>query len=261
MVVDGSHLKQPLAVGQLEVAHLQNHGHGFHDVHEAHHDQNQRHIQRKGQSADHTAQKQGAGIAHEDLGRMPVVAQVSDQTAQQRRRQNCQIPLAQRHSGGGEEHHHRQGHRAGQTVHTVGQVHRIVAAHHDEHGEEDVDHRMHFHGHIHEGDVQRSGHTAGLPQQVQKQGRNCHLQQHFLQRGQTQVALVLHLAEVIGKAHRTEAQAHAQHEEGRIISHKGDVAQQAHDHGGNEHQAAHHGSASLIVVPGGAHLTDGLTGL
>ena len=57
------------------------------------------------------------------------------------------------------------------------------------------------------------------------------------------------------------AQAHRQHQKYGIITHSGDIAQQAKHRRQNEHQAAHHRRTGLIIVPGGTHFPDGLAGL
>ena len=72
MMVDRGHFKQALTVGNLKVSNLQDHGQGLHDIHKAYQDQDQRYIQRKGKAADHTAQKQAAGIAHKHFCRMKI---------------------------------------------------------------------------------------------------------------------------------------------------------------------------------------------
>ena len=94
MMVDGRHLEKTLAVGQLEIAHLQDHGKGLHDIHEAHQNQNQRHLQSKCQAAHNTAQEQRTGIAHEHLGRMPVIGQICQQTAHQACGQKGNVSLS-----------------------------------------------------------------------------------------------------------------------------------------------------------------------
>ena len=260
-MVDGRHLEQTLAVGQLEVANLQDDGQGLQDVDDAHEDQDQGQIQRKGQSTDHAAQEQGASVAHEDLGRMPVVEQVSDQTAHQCSGNNSQIQTAHGNGGSGEEHHDRDGDGTAQTVNAVGQVDSIVTADHDEHGEEDVDHGMQGQGHIDEGDVQIAGHDAQAVQHIQVQSGHGHLQHSLLQRGQAQVALLHQLGVVIQEADEAVAQGNQQRKQGGIVLHKGDVANNTDNRGQNEHQAAHHGGAGLHIVPGGTDLTNGLTGL
>ena len=58
VMVDGRHFEQPLTVGQLEVANLQNHRQGFTDVNKAHKNQNQGHVQGNGHGTHHAAEKQ-----------------------------------------------------------------------------------------------------------------------------------------------------------------------------------------------------------
>ena len=47
-------------MGQLKITHLQNNGHGLHNVNKTNQDQNQGHIQRKAQTADDATQDQRA---------------------------------------------------------------------------------------------------------------------------------------------------------------------------------------------------------
>ena len=51
------HLENTLSVGELEICHLDNVTHGLGDIDDAHQDQDQRHIQGVGQSADRAAQE------------------------------------------------------------------------------------------------------------------------------------------------------------------------------------------------------------
>src|SRR5699024_6116118 len=114
--------------------------------------------------------KQGTRIPHEHLGRVPVVEQVGNEAAHQSRRQQSQVVALHAERGGGEEHHYRDGDAGGKAVDAVGEVHRIDAAHHHEHGKEDVKEGMNLEPHIHEGDVQVTGKDALLVKQIQENG-------------------------------------------------------------------------------------------
>ena len=72
MMMQRAHFEQALAVGQLEIRHLQDNGKRLHNVNDPHRDQQQRLTDAKGQSTEHAANKQRTGIAHKHLGRMQV---------------------------------------------------------------------------------------------------------------------------------------------------------------------------------------------
>ena len=114
---------------------------------------------------------------------------------------------------------------------------------------------------VHKGDVQAAVQAAAFIHDIDKECGNRHLKQHFLQRGEPQVCLVPDLGEVIQEADDAEGQRHQIDIENGGVLHEGDVAQQADQRSGNEHDAAHHGGAHFVVMPGGPHLPDGLSGL
>ena len=67
VVVQGGHLEDALAVGQLEVRYLNDVGQRLADVDDAHQQQHQRHVVGEGQRRHRAAQKQGAGVAMNTL--------------------------------------------------------------------------------------------------------------------------------------------------------------------------------------------------
>ena len=83
-----------------------------HDVHDTDQNEHQRHIQRERKAADHAAEEQRAGVAHEDLGRMEVV----DEEAPQGRPlsaagSSASVVLPQIQAVDGEEDHDRDASR------------------------------------------------------------------------------------------------------------------------------------------------------
>ena len=149
-MVQRRHLEHPLAVRQLEVAHLNDIGQRFTDVDEAHQNQHQRHVVGKSQRRHRAAQKQGAGVAHEHLGGIVVIQQKAHQTPEQRRAEQTQLSVIHRqrrqhqilgHIAAAlprEESCHRQRDAAGQAVDPVGDVDGVDGAHDDEGGEHQI---------------------------------------------------------------------------------------------------------------------------
>ena len=112
---------------------------------------------------------------------------------------------------------------------------------------------------ISKGNIQIAGQHFLLIQQVQIQCGNCHLQKCLLQRGQTQIPLILKLKEVIQKTDKAEAKSQSDDEKDGVILHGGDIAHQTKDRSYNEHQAAHHRCTGFVVVPGRAYFPNGLS--
>ena len=227
MMVDGCHLEQPLAMGGLKIRNLQNHGQCLANIHKAHQNQHQGHIQGKGHGAHHAAHKERAGIAHKQLCRMPVQAQIGQQSTNHGSGHQGQIIALHGKAGGGEEYHHRDGDRAAQAVDAVGQVHGIVAAHHDEHGKHDVHRQGQIQRHIHKGNVQVAGQASGAIEHIHEDGRYSHLEHSLLNGGQPQIPLVFDLAEIIQKAHNAKGERQQPHIKRGVIRHPGQISQQA----------------------------------
>ena len=120
---------------------------------------------------------------------------------------------------------------------------------------------MQIEGLIPERNVQVGVHSSGLIHGVQEHGGYRHLKHGLLHGGQAQIPVVAHLGKIVQKADEAKAQGQYQHKKHGIIRHGGQIAHKAQNRRENEHQAAHNGSAGLIVVPGGADLPDGGAGL
>ena len=146
VVMDGGHLEDAAALvvgaealGELEVPNLEDDGQGLHDVDQTHQHQDQRHIQGKGHTADRAAQEEGAGVAHEDLRRVEVVAEEAQEAADQRGGEDGQLRLLDADGRHQEEDHDRDGDAGGQAVDAVGQIHCVDAAHDHKDREGNVD--------------------------------------------------------------------------------------------------------------------------
>ena len=83
MVVQRRHFEKALAVGGLEVGHLDDVGQGFQNIDNAHQNQNQGHIHREGQGRHRAAHEKASGVSHKDLGRVVVIAEKGRQPARQ----------------------------------------------------------------------------------------------------------------------------------------------------------------------------------
>ena len=265
MVVQRSHFEKPLAMGGLEVGHLNDIGHRLGDVDDPHRDQDQRCAEGKAQGRHRAAQEQAARVAHKDLGRMVVVDKERRQPAGHRRREQGLGPLAlPQKSGHGKKYHHHKGHASGQAVDAVGQVHRVDAAHDDKGRKDQIHDPVQGEGHPEEGHIQLVGHQPLIAHQAQKQDRRRQLEHKLLPGGQALVLVLAHLAVVIHKADHAKDQgeqedvqvdkAPPQHLSPAQQEHRDACAQ-------NEHDAAHGGGARLGLVPGGAVGPDLLAGL
>ena len=265
MVVQRRHFEKALAVGGLEIGHLDNIAHGLGDVNDAHENQNEGHVEGKAQSRHGAAQKQAAGIAHEGLGRMVIIDEKRRQAAGQRRRKQGHgtgLPVPQK-TGDRKENHDHKGDAAGQAVDAVRQVHSVDAAHDDEGREHQIHDPVDGDGGVEEWDVQLVGQQLLIAHQAQKHHGRRQLQNEFLLGGEALVLVLADLAVIVHKADEAEDQGEQVHIQVNELplqhlpppQHKhGDAG--AHD----EHDAAHGGGAGLAGVPGGAVLPDLLSG-
>ena len=249
------------ALGELEIAHLENDGYGLQDVNQSHQDQDQGHIQGEGHAADRAPQEQGAGVPHKGLGGVEVVAEEAAQSPQQGRGEDGKLRLLHGDGRHQEEDHHRHGDARGQTVDAVGEVHRVDGAHDDEDRKGDVDPDGDAEGEVGEGDPQGAGEVARPVEDVEIQGGGRQLQHEFLGGGEALVLLLLHLAEVIQKADGAEDQGEGEYQGGGPGPEDQTQDQHPQASGQDEDQAAHGGRAGFGVVPFGPHLPDGLPGL
>ena len=181
-----------------------------------------------------------------------------------RREQGLDAAGAPQGAGHGEEHHHHKGDAGGQAVDTVGQVHRIDAAHDDEGREDQVHHPVDGEADIGKGDIQVIGQQALIPHQHQEHHRRGQLEDELLLGRQALVLVLADLAVVVHKADEAEDQGEQIHVEVAELPLQ-HVAPSQDEHGDarpqDEHDAAHGGGARLGLVPGGAVLPDLLTGL
>ena len=263
--MDRGHLEDALAMRQLEVAHLQDIGQRLNDVDEAHKQQHERHIERIGKAAHRAAEIQRAGVAHKRLGGVEIIEQEAAERADKRRRERGKAPLLCRHGHEREEQHHGKRHARGKAVDAVRQVDGVDAADDDEHGQRQIDQRRDVDERLPDKrdiEIIRQG-IRKMHAGKEQAGRQ-HLQNELLQARQAEIALFLHLDEVIGKADQAEHQRQRQHKQVLIVAGlahgmpAGDDAQKRRQ---NKDDAAHGRRARLALMPLRADFPDGLARL
>ena len=262
--MQGRHAKDPLSVGQLEVAHLENVGQGLQDVDDAHQDEHQGNIQGEGQSAHRSPQKERASVAHKDLGGVEVIDQESAQPTEQPGGEDPQLQLPPEAGHGGEKEHHGHGDAGDQAVDAVGDIDGVHGAHHDEGGEHHINGPGEGQGHVHKGDVKVGGQIVVVAHQHREHDGRRQLEQKLLRCGQAGVLVLFHLHIVVNIADHAEHQGEQEHKAAaEAPCGKVRPPQQQNRRSGadDEHQPSHGGRPLLRHVPGGADLLDGLPGL
>src|SRR5688572_3421839 len=152
VMMERRHAEHPPA-GHLEPADLDDDRQRLEHPDAADHHQQQLLLDKDGHGADGAAEPQGADVAHEDLGGIGVVPEEPEAGADQRAAEDRQLAgvgevrqqqVAGQHGVAG---HIRQGGEGGcsdakradgESVQTIGEVHRIGRAHQHQHDEEDV---------------------------------------------------------------------------------------------------------------------------
>ena len=250
---------------QLEVGHLNDVGHGFADIHDTHQQQDQRHIVGKRQCRHSAAQKQRAGIAHEHLGRITVVKQEAKQSAHHRTAKHTQLRIARPDiAQDGKESRHRHRHAGAESVHTVGNIHRIHRADDHKGGKDQVHHPVHHDMGMEKRDIQVGAEHTFIAHQAQKDDCRGKLQQELLYRSQARVLMMLYFLVVVNITdHAEDKGKEIDIEMGKItLQHAAPAEDQdCYADTDNEHQAAHGRRALLAHVPGRADLLNTLSGL
>ena len=257
-MVQRSHAEDPLAVGELEISHLQDIGQGLRNVDDAHRDQDQGDIQGERQPAHRSPQKQRAGVPHKDLGRIKIIDQEGAQPSKQGGGKDAQFIPGPEASRRREEQRHRHGHPGGQTVDSVGDIHRVYRPHHHKRRKHHVQRPGDQKGHVEKGDVERIGQVAVVAHEHGKQYGRRQLEQELLGGGQAGVLMLFHLKVVVDIADDAEHQGPAEAALGKILP------PQQKDRRGDaddEHQPSHGGGPLFGPVPGGPDVLDGLARL
>ena len=197
-MVNGAHLKDALAMGQLKVAALQHHRADLDNINNAeqHHKEGQPGA--KGQRDDHAAHKKGAGIAHEYLGGVMVPEQEADAAAAQCPRHDAHFSHAQQVAEDEIADGQYQRHGGKQAIQAIGEIDSIGKGNDGKHGKHIIEYPKivgadignGYHGGLRAADVQK--------QQVHRAKQN--LQRHLLLFGQALILLFYDLQVVIEEA-------------------------------------------------------------
>jgi hypothetical protein len=285
VVLQRRHPEHPPS-GDLEEADL--HEDRQRDEHEQPTEQHQQQLGASGhgQPGECPAERERAGVAHEDLGRRRVPPQESEAGTHHRGGHDRQVERVthlvaarDRHVGprtvlavlpGADQHVRREDHHrgaGGQSVEPVGEVHGVggpcdhdVGPHHEE------DRAQAEAGVADERHVGRRGRvTVGMVREPDGEDRERHRHHQLADQlgvgPQAEAALHDHLDVVVDEAH----QAHAGHQHEHQQSGHGERAQRdqvgprvADQRAQDDHGAAHRGGAALGVVGGRAVITDQL---
>ena len=180
MMVQRRHPEHALA-GQLERHHLHDHRDGFEHEQSADHGQHDLVFDRDRDRAQHAAERERAGVAHEDRGRRRVEPEEAQARAEHRAAQHREfagagdvvdLQIVGEHRVAGQIRDHAEAGGGdhdrddGETVETVGQVHGIAGADHHERAEQHEEPAEVEHHFLEERDRQRSrGRIAAEPHQ------------------------------------------------------------------------------------------------
>ncbi len=272
-MVDRAHLEKALAVGQLEIAHLQDDREHFAEIHNTERQQQNGHFGGEHQSADNAAEEERTGVAHEYLGRVEIPNEKAEARTGDRRAERSKTETVERAGNEHDSHRHKEGDGAVETVYSVGEVDSVDDADNDNGGDDIVE----------EAEVnlagKRNDHFGAAARKAEDRQicrRGSKLENQLLRRGQTEVALFDDLGVVIHKA--DDAVGERQAETGKDIDDLArnigavgvdkfaageDIDDRADDGDkgdrDNKHDAAHNGSALLFFVPAGTDLQDRLS--
>ena len=268
-----THLENTLAVGQLEIRHLQHHRARFAEVDDAHQRHENRHIQAVRHRAEQAAQKERAGVTHKDLGGKEVPHQKTDTAACHSRRENVHAE----HMAHTRNHHENDGgekrHRGTETVNAVGQIDRVDKSHdHDQRNRIEPEMNVHIAEEGNRGDSR----VAHQRNRQQIGARNQHHQNHLLRGRQSFVLLLDDLDIVVQESDRAEQQRHqnARHHPEPIclifiiggnpprrlqMMIDGQAHQKRRQNAGDKHDTAHRGRTLFFLMPLGTDILDGLT--
>ena len=259
------------------VEHLDHDREGLGHEQAADDDDDELHLGDHGQTAQRHAERERAGIPHEDVGREGVEPQKPDAGTGERpgKQRRFQGAVAE---GDGSHHEHDHHDRAGsQPVQTVGEVHRVAQAHEQDEAVDEIEpgnldaiahgHHRGEHAqvdHAHEGDLHRGRHIEQVHRSQDEYARDEKLPDELRLGGEPQRALVGHLRGVVDKAQKSRSQRGAQ-EQPQFRSGGVHRGHQREDDNGHEHDDTAHSGGALLhqVALGavGAHLLADLSAL
>ena len=252
----------------LVVEHLDHDGQGLGHEQAADDDGHELSLREHGQAAQRHAERERAGVAHEDVGRERVEPQKADARARERRREDGGLQQVGAVRDGGHDYHHDHHGASRQAVQAVGEVHGVAHAHQQDVREYQVEPRdgnAVAHGHhrgeqpqverVHEGYLHRGGHPQPVHRHEREHGGDGELARELRLRREAERALLHHLRGVVHEPQKAREHGGAQEQECLGRGHADDERRGYHGH---EHDDAAHGGRALLhqvaLGPVGAHL-------
>ncbi len=213
MVVNRAHFEKALAVGELEVGHLQHNRAHLAEVNDTERQKQNRHIDRERESADDSAEEERACVAHKDLRGVEVPHKEAEAAARDRRRHKGHAHIADKARNEHKEQSDEEGYRGVETVDTVGEVYGVYNADNHDRGDhivEPAEVKLADKGDdrlcavAHKAENGKIGYSYGK------------LEHQLLNRGESEVALFDNLYKIIHEADRavTERQSESREHEG-----------------------------------------------
>src|SRR6476660_3210873 len=254
MVVDRRHAKHALA-GQLERKHSHYHRHGLQHEQSAHHREHDLMLGGDRNRADHTAERERSGVAHEDRGGRRVEPQESQSGTDHGSAQHRQFAGARdvvdvevvreervaREIGDEAEAQRDDDHGHGrEPIEAVGQIHGVAGADDDERAKDDEEPAERKHQLLEERKRQRAREWLAADRNDEIDGSRAdqRLDQQAKLARKSDMGLLRHLEVVVVEADRAERKRHAEHDPDVAVVRIG--PQRGRDqHPEQDHQPAH----------------------
>ena len=127
MVMNRCHFENSFAVGDFEIADLDNVAHGFTNINDTYRKKKERTFDCIAECYDQSAEEKRACVAHKCFGRVPVPTKKAQNAAQKRTGENTEACKLHNNSGDDKCDSDSCGNRRAKSVDTVGKVNRIDA--------------------------------------------------------------------------------------------------------------------------------------
>ena len=218
--MERSHLKHSLAVGELEISHLDYIRQSFDDIHDAECYEYKRHIVSKGKRRDGAAEKQRAGISHEHLGRVEVIDKKAHKSAEESRGKYAErhVFISPKEADCRKEETYRYARSACKSVYAVGNVDCIDRADDYKCGKNKIYHFWDIDLNIPKRNVELCRNIAHLAQQQHKNERRNKLEQELCLCAQAEILLLAQLFPIVEESYGAENKCKQQDEYMRKIS-------------------------------------------
>ena len=253
-MVDRRHLEDALP-RQLERRHLHDHRHRLQHEQAADDRQHDLVLHRDRDRAEHAAERQRTGVPHEDRGRRRVEPEKAEARPEHRAAQHrkftgagdvVDLEVVGKHGVAGEigDHGEARGRdhdrHDGETVETIGKVHRIARADDDERAESEEEPAEVQHHVLEERNHQRGGErlASEADQRIAGGQRNQQLEQEAGAPGEPGMGLLRHLQIVVIESDDAETERHREHDPDIGIERIG-PQHGRHHKSRQDHQAAH----------------------